>query len=516
MLTLAVLSGPWPRIGVVLAALLAAATMLARGDVRRAWTMLGAMVLALVLLLDDVWNSTQFQVVHRHPLYAAVAALLGVVLLAAAARLINRRPSLVPLLIVAALPFRLPISVGGATSNLLVPLYLVLAASGLAWIVPTLREHHLAGAPGGVPAAPREVAAQRPPRHRFEWLIAVYIVLYALQALYSTDFAKAVQNEIFFYVPFAVVLTLLRDVRWTRDLLVRSVVVTGVLAVIVALIGFGEEITRTLWLNTNLINSNDLHSYFQVNSVFFDPNIFGRYLALVMVLLVTILLYDRRTRIQVLSIVTLAVLWGCLIFTLSRSSLAGLAVGMAVLAALRWRARPVLYLGAVVVLVGAAVVVSDPARFGLNNLNLASSGRANLITGGIKLFGDRPLQGWGSAAFSVEYKHFWPRQASLVSDSHNIPITVASEQGVIGLIVYGALVIGAIVTLLRGARGDPFRVGIAATFLALLLHTMLYADFLEDPTTWTLLGIGGALATAPVTGLTGGLTGGRAAEPVEV
>jgi len=57
-------------------------------------------------------------------------------------------------------------------------------------------------------------------------------------------------------------------------------------------------------------------------------------------------------------------------------------------------------------------------------------------------------------------------------------------------------VIAAIVTLLRGARGDPFRVGIAAAFLALLLHTMMYADFLEDPVTWTLLAIGGALASA--------------------
>ena len=60
--------------------------------------------------------------------------------------------------------------------------------------------------------------------------------------------------------------------------------------------------------------------------------------------------------------------------------------------------------------------------------------------------------------------------------------------------------ITAIVTLFRGARGDPFRVGIAAAFLALLLHTMLYADFLEDPVTWTLLAIGGALARRARTG----------------
>ena len=35
---------------------------------------------------------------------------------------------------------------------------------------------------------------------------------------------------------------------------------------------------------------------------------------------------------------------------------------------------------------------------------------------------------------------------------------------------------------------------IAAAFVALVFHTLLYADFLEDPITWTLLGIGTALA----------------------
>ena len=32
------------------------------------------------------------------------------------------------------------------------------------------------------------------------------------------------------------------------------------------------------------------------------------------------------------------------------------------------------------------------------------------------------------------------------------------------------------------------RSAVAAAFVALVFHTMLYADFLEDPTTWALLG----------------------------
>jgi O-antigen ligase len=351
--------------------------------------------------------------------------------------------------------------------------------------------------------ATRADAPSRPPRERrpspllFEKLLAAFIVLYAVQALYSADFVNALQNEIFFYVPFAVLLTRLRDLDWSRDLLIRCLLVTVALAVVLALIGFGEELTQTLWLNSNLLASNELHAYFQVNSVFYDPDIFGRYLALVMILLMTVVLYDRRTRVQLASLATVAILWGCLLFTLSRSSLASLALGLAVLAAFRWKTRPVLYLGVLVVVVGAIVVAIKPATFGLNQgANGATSGRASLITGGLTLFRHRPLYGWGSGSFSVEYKHHNKLAVGAVTESHNIPVTVASEQGIIGELVYLALVIAAVLTLFKGARGDPFRVGIAATFLALLLHTTLYADFLEDPVTWTLLAVGGALAVA--------------------
>jgi len=452
--------------------------------------MLGAILMALVLLLDDVWHSSKLDFVHRHPAEAAIGAAIVLAALAAVAYVIRRRPWLIAHLTMLTLPFRIPIQAGGNTSNLLVPLYFVVAAGAFAWIVPTLWAHRLGN--GGLSSS-----QQRPPRHLFEQLLAASVVLYSVQALYSPRFSNALQNEAFFYVPFSVLLALLRDVEWDRELLLRCLGVTIALALIFAFIGFGEELTQTLWLNSGLIEANQLHAYFQVNSVFYDPNIFGRYLALVMILLATVLLYDRRVRNQLFAILALAILWGCLIYTLSRSSLVALALGMAVLAALRWRARPVLYLGVLVVIAGVVVVASRPAEFGLaGNLNVASSGRASLISNGVKLFRERPLQGWGSGSFSTEYQHKFPASARTVSDSHNIPVTVASEQGVIGLIFYLALVVTAIITLLRGARGDPFRIAIAAAFLALLLHTMLYADFLEDPVTWTLLGIGGALATA--------------------
>ena len=52
---------------------------------------------------------------------------------------------------------------------------------------------------------------------------------------------------------------------------------------------------------------------------------------------------------------------------------------------------------------------------------------------------------------------------------------------------------------------DPARAGgpgparrSAAAFAALVFHTLLYADFLEDPVTWALLGVGVSLAVTPL------------------
>ncbi len=44
----------------------------------------------------------------------------------------------------------------------------------------------------------------------------------------------------------------------------------------------------------------------------------------------------------------------------------------------------------------------------------------------------------------------------------------------------------------------PARQAVLATFVALLVHTMAYAGFYEDPITWVLLAVGASLAGAAV------------------
>lgn len=488
VIPLAALSGPLPKAGVVVAAVLVALALVYPDPRARAGAMLGALVLAPALLLADIWHSQQLSFVHRHPLVAAGLAVLGLAVVGLLAVQIRRRPWLLALLVTAALPFRIPISAGGTTSNLLVPLYLVVGAGTLAHVVPALRGR-------GARAEGDGLVEPSPPPGWVEWLLAVYVVLYAIQAIYSPDFEKALQQMAFFYIPFALMFCLLRRLRWTARLLRQCLVLVVCLALVFVGIGFIEYATKTLLLNPKLIAQNNVHTYFAINSVFFDPDIFGRFLALVMILLVSVLLYDRHQRDQLLSVAALAVLWGGLVLTLSRSSLGALLVGLAILGAMRWRARPALLAALGVIAIGAAALAISPKTFGLNQgLNGASSGRAGLVSGGLQLFGDRPLWGYGSGSFEKEYQRLNPATSKNLSASHTIAITIAAEQGLVGELPYIALIVAAAVLLVQGARYDPARAAVAAAFLALVFHTQLYADFLEDPVSWTFLGVGIALA----------------------
>jgi len=494
VIALAALTGPLPKAGVIVVAALAALVLLTPDRRARALAMLGALLLSPVLLLAEIWRSPQLGIVHRHPLEAAVGAVFAVGVLVAAAAVMYRRPGLLAPLAVLALPFRVPIESGGTTANLLVPLYFVVAAAALAWIYGALRAEQTQDEEGWLPALGGTDLGGWAER-----LLAAYVVLYAVQATYSTDFIKALQNMVFFYVPFALLYRLLRELPWTTRVLRVCLLATAALAVVFSFVGFYEYATKTILLNPKLVIQNDLHTYFTVNSFFFDPDIFGRYLAIVMILLAVDLIYNRPRREQSAVTVVLAILWACLVLTLSRSSLGALLVGMAVLAALRWKPSRALVVAAVVVLIGALAVVASPRTFGLNQgINGVSSGRGGLVSGGLSLFADRPVWGFGSGSFSTEYVRHHRHTASSLSDSHTIAVTIAAEQGLIGEVVYAAFVLVAIAALVRRARGDPVRSAIAAAFVALMFHTLLYADFLEDPTTWVLLAVGLALAHAPV------------------
>ena len=486
--------------GVLLAVAAAAATiLLPRGRLRVA-AMLVAVALSPVLILGDQWHTAQIADLRGDT--GRVIALLAIAAGAVAAlgALFYRWPRLLPLLIVFALPFRVPLEAGGDTANLLVPLYLVIAGGVIAAALRVRAPNFASTRAGGVVGGdhpPRggggPPTATGPARRRaLPIVLATVVVLYALQLLYSEDFSKGLQNVCFFLVPFTVAYGLIRDVEWDRRLLTWVLVLVAAEAVAFVAVGSVEYATRELFWNDQVIRANDFHTYFRVNSVFWDPNVYGRYLALVIVLATATLLWVRGRRDFALLTVLVAVLWLGLAQTFSQSSYIALLAGLAALAAIRWSWKWTLVAVVAVLLVGSS-------GFDADTLNKDTSGRSNLISGGVDLFAERPLWGYGSGSFEEAYRVNRENQDAPVSASHTQPVTVLAEQGLIGFAAYIALIGVALSTMSTGIRtSSAARPAVLAAFVALLVHTMSYAGFFEDPITWVLLAVGASLAAAPV------------------
>jgi O-antigen ligase len=474
--------------GLVIAAACAAASILLPAGRARSAAMLTALVLFPVLILGDQWHTHRIVELRHDEGKALVAIVVGVALVVALAWVFRKWPVVMPLAIIGTLPFRIPLESGGETANLLVPLYVVIAAGVLAatFLPPPAEKRR-----------PRWVAKT----------LAAFVVLYALQALYSEDFSKGLQEVCFFLVPFTLAYILLRELPWDRRLLVSALVLVTVEAIAFMLIGSVEYASRSLFWNEAVIRSNEFHTYFRVNSMFWDPNIYGRYLALVLVVVTATMMWIKERRPFWLLCGVILLLWIGLAQTFSQSSFIALLAGLAMLAALRWSWRWTLAVAIVGVIGGALVVLLVGGKsITPDRLNVDFSGRGHLISGGAELFSERPLWGYGSGSFQTAYSDHHSDQP--VTISHTEPITVGAEQGLIGLVAYIALVVVSLWTMGAGLwsrgpdRGPPHvfiaRAAVLAAFVALLVHTMAYAGFFQDPITWVLMAIGASLAAGRI------------------
>ena len=350
----------------------------------RAAALVLAGVLAFALIAGQGWD--ELRTLRDHPPEFAAAILAGILVLAAGAAAMLRWPILLPVLLIAALPFRVRLHVaGGQEVNLLVPLYVAIGSGVLATLVETFRGR---------------TTLRRLPKPLVTALVAV-ICLYALQTIYSPDKAFAARNIGFFLIPFAILFSLLAEANWDRRLLRLALVVLVAEGLILAAIGIGQFATQHIFWNDKLEASNNFHFYFRVNSLFWDPNIYGRYLVLTILLATTTLIWAANRALALVLAGAVAIAFAGLVFAFSQTSFIALFAGLVVLVALRWSFRwtAIATVGALVLIVAGLAVRS--ASNDSNSIN--TEGHGTLVSGGLKLARHRPLYGYGSASFSKEF-----------------------------------------------------------------------------------------------------------------
>lgn len=449
-----------------------------------------AVLIAPLLVVADSWDTERLVEIRDTPFTAGAVLSFGVFAICVLALILRRRPLLIAPLLIATLPFRIPVDLGGGSVNLLLPLYGVVGAGLLAaWMTPSPE------APAETPALPARWLM------RFTGVaLAAVVVLYGLQSGYADDISPAVRNVAFFLAPFAALYYLLTTVDWDRRALTAIGIVLAVEGLLFALVAGFQYATGELFWNDKLIEGNEAHAYFRVNSLFFDPNILGRYLAVTMVALAALVAFGREQRQLITAGVLFAILLIALVVTYSQSSMIGLIAGMLVLTSLRFGIAIGVAAGFAAVAVAAVSVVLIAG----GDVNEDTSGRSGLIDGGLEIAGDSPFLGAGSGSFPVEFKERFGGGAGVAVESHTEPVTVLAEGGALGLIAYLGLLVVTIVGLIvaagpslrERARGTPLAAALLATYAVMLVHSLGYAAFLTDPITWALLAVG-ATALVP-------------------
>jgi O-Antigen ligase len=406
------------------------------------------------------------------PASHAAALGIGIVVLAAAAYVLARYPIAVPIVLLAAAPFRISVSIGTQTAYLLMPLYAVLAAALLALVVRAVRGN--AGR-----ALPPLVAVPA----------AAFVLLCGLSMLWTRDLRQGSIELLFFLFPFsALVVAVVRSPF--RGWHPRALAVTLVgLAALFSAVALFQRLTHGHLLAGDVERANAYTTYFRVTSLFKDPSVFGRHVVIAIgVLLIAVWL----GRIGFwLGAGLIAFLWAGLFFSYSQSSFVALfAVAVAITFTLGGpRLRRVLLVGAAAcVLAGAAFVaataVSDSAR-------KATSGRTRLARVTWVVFTNHPVVGVGIGGQPQASKDEAKTELSASRDrSHTTPLTVAAELGLVGLLVYVALLAATTRLLyLLTKHNRAFGLGAASVFLALFVHSLFYAGFFEDPIVWGVIGV---------------------------
>ena len=372
----------------------------------------------------------------------AAGAVGGLVAAFVLAWALDRWPYLLAFATLACIPLRIPVDIGSDTVNLLLPLYAVIGGLALA-IAWSLLQGDTRSRELGPVALP----------------LAAFVGWTGLSMLWTGDVRRGAIFLAAFVLPFGLVAIGFARLPWRGRWLTwlwGGLVAT---ALLYALVGGYQWLTRDVFWNPSVKVFNAYAPFFRVNSVFWDPSVYGRYLTVaVLASLAGILLGGvRGWRMAGLYAVVVAT-WLGLLISFSQSSFVALAAGIVVAASVVWGRQALVALVALGLVTLAVLFAVPQLRDDLvgkshSGVNRVTSGRANLVGQGVRIALEHPVIGVGAGGFSREYAH---RRGITGKDpkrvaSHTTPVTVAAEEGIVGLALLVWLVPAALLATLRGS-----------------------------------------------------------------
>jgi hypothetical protein len=417
---------------------------------------------------------------HGHHRVLAAAVVFGAIVAGVGAWIFLRVPWLLAIATLACVPARIPVHVGSTEANLLLPLYGVVAAAAIALAWDLF---------GDAPRA-RELG-------KLSWPLAAFVAWQGASIFWSKDVRQGAIELLFFVLPFGLLTVMLARLVWSRAWVLTLYVQLAVMALVFAVIGIVQYETRNIFWNPKVRVDNAYAPsgwFYRINSVFYDPSIYGRFLVVAILASLVVVLRRRGDPLWAIAAgLTIVITWTGLLPSFSQSSFAALMVAAFVAAIIVWRRRSLLLVAAAVFVLLAGGLVSPAAR---NNASLShvTSGRSTLVSTGMKVALHHPVLGVGVGGFKRAYAdlaHLKGKDPKAAA-SHTTPITVAAEAGLPGLLLFLWLVATALLLAFRRLGPDfdgNARLAFGLALVAILVHCVFYNALFEDPTFWGLLAL---------------------------
>ena len=189
-----------------------------------------------------------------------------------------RQPWVLAFATLACIPIRIPIDIGTENANLLLPLYAVVSALALALGWQLLRGDERS----------RELGP-------LTWPLAAVVAWTGIALLWTDDLR---QGSIFlaaFVLPFGLLAVGFARLPFSRRALVALFGALVATALAYAGVGLYQWATREVFWNPKLQVDNAYAPFFRVNSVFWDPSIYGRYLVVAILATLALVLLGWET-----------------------------------------------------------------------------------------------------------------------------------------------------------------------------------------------------------------------------
>ena len=331
--------------------------------------------------------------------------------------------------------------------------------------------------------------------------LAAVVAWTGLALLWTDDLRQGAIFLAAFVLPFGLLAIGFARLPFNRRALLALYLALVATALAYAGVGLYQWLTREVFWNPKLQVDNAYAPFFRVNSVFWDPSIYGRYLVVAILATLGFVLLGLRARLLAAGIAAIAFMWLGLLFSFSQSSFAALLAGTLAAATFVWRGRAVTALA----LVGrrarrdrvrdASGADGAPGAVDASGLNAATSGRAGLVSNGLEIAADHPVLGVGTGGFKRAYadrtglKGTRSEEGGLALDARHRRRRDgdprARAAGLAGVRSRSPRRSG------RAADRLPARAARAAglTLGAIAVHSLFYNALFEDPTVWGLLGL---------------------------